>query len=136
MTTIRRDRSFERRFAHHRKIDADPTTSGRERFERQTPPEFGEYLLRNRTTEPLLFRDLRRGIVENLEKHNYDYGLKFVRRGYVVAAPCMIPFGRRVDWDRYHGVDPCLVNFLRMQALGHLPMAVNLRDLKWTLDFH
>lgn len=84
---------------------------------------------------PIVGRRDMEGIVENLEKHNYDYGLKFVRRGYVVAAPCMIPFGRRVQWDRYSGVDPCLVNFLRMQALGQLPMAANLRDLKWTLDF-
>ena len=84
---------------------------------------------------PIVGRRDIEGIVENLEKHHYDYGLKFVQRGYVVAAPCMIPFGRRVQWDRYGGLDPCLVNFLRMQALGQLPMAANLRDLKWTLDF-
>ena len=84
---------------------------------------------------PIVGRRDFEGIVENLEKHNYDYGLEFVRRGYVVAAPCMIPFGRRVKWDRYGGVDPCLVNFLRMQALGQLPMTANLRDLAWTLDF-
>ena len=38
---------------------------------------------------------------------NYDYGLQFVRRGYVVAAPCRIPLGRRVDRDSYNSNDMC-----------------------------
>ncbi len=41
-------------------------------------------------------RDLE-GVAENIAKSNYDYGLQFVQRGFVVAAPCMIPFGRRVE---------------------------------------
>ena len=79
-------------------------------------------------------RDLE-GVAENIEKHNYDYGLQFVRRGYVVVAPCMIPFGRRVDRKRYGRDDPCMVTFVRMQALGKLPMTENLRDLRWSIDF-
>ena len=78
-------------------------------------------------------RDLE-GVSENIEKANYDYGLQFVRRGYVVAAPCMIPFGRRVDRDSYGGKDPCAVSFVRMQALGKLPITENLRDLRWAID--
>lgn len=78
-------------------------------------------------------RDLD-GAAENIEKHNYDYGLQFVRRGYVIAAPCLIPFGRRVDRKRYGGIDPCAVTFVRMQALGKIPMSENLRDLRWSLD--
>ena len=65
---------------------------------------------------------------------NYDYGLQFVRRGYVVAAPCMIPFGRRVDRENYGGNDPCAVTFVRMAALGKLPITANLRDLRWAID--
>ena len=71
---------------------------------------------------------------KHIEKSNYDYGLKFVRRGYLVAAPCMIPFGRRVDAERYGGKDPCAVTFVRMQALGQLPITANLRDLRWTIS--
>ena len=78
-------------------------------------------------------RDLE-GVAENIERHNYDYGLQFVRRGYVVAAPCMIPFGRRVDREEYGGNDPCAVTFVRMQSLGHLPITANLRDLRWSID--
>ncbi|MDP7015856.1 MAG: alpha/beta hydrolase family protein [Pirellulaceae bacterium] len=78
-------------------------------------------------------RDLP-GVAENIEKHNYDYGVQFVRRGYVVAAPCMIPFGPRVDRERYGGNDPCAVSFVRMQAIGRLPMTANLRDLRWALN--
>ena len=74
------------------------------------------------------------GVQEAIKKGNSDYGLQFVRRGYVVAAPCMIPFGRRVDRKKYGGQDPCAVNFVRMQALGQLPIAANLRDLRWSID--
>lgn len=78
-------------------------------------------------------RDLD-GVAENIDTLNYDYGLQFVRRGYVVAAPCLIPFGRRVDRESYGGKDPCAVSFVRMQALGKLPITENLRDLRWAID--
>ena len=74
------------------------------------------------------------GIEANIKKANYDYGLQFVRRGYVVAAPCMRPFGRRVDRPRYGGKDPCAVNFVRMQSLGRLPITSNIRDLRWAIN--
>ena len=80
-------------------------------------------------------RSDREGIRENIAAHDYDYGLQFVRRGYVVVAPCMIPFGRRVDVEHYGGNDPCAVTFVRRQALGQLPITSNLRDLRWSIDF-
>jgi dienelactone hydrolase len=65
---------------------------------------------------------------------NYDYGLQLVRRGYVVAAPCLTPFGRRLDEPKaYGGGDPCAVTFVRMQLLGKVLMAENLRDVLWSL---
>lgn len=85
--------------------------------------------------EPVAGRRDLPGVSENIKAMNYDYGLQFVRRGYVVAVPCMIPFGRRVDRSQYHGQDPCAVTFVRMQALGQLPIAANIRDLRWTLSF-
>ena len=75
------------------------------------------------------------GAPEHIDKLNYDYGLQFVRRGYVVVAPCMVPFGRRVDRKAYGGKDPCAVTFVRMQALGKLSITENLRDLRWALSF-
>ena len=84
--------------------------------------------------DPIAGRTDLDGVAQNIEKCNYDYGLQFVRRGYVVAAPCMIPFGRRVDRKAYGGNDPCAVNFVRMQALGQLPITANLRDLRWSVD--
>jgi dienelactone hydrolase len=83
--------------------------------------------------DPIVGRRDLPGVTQNIEKHNYDYGLQFVRRGYVVAAPCMVPFGRRVDKKRY-GSDPCAVTFVRMQALGKILITENLRDLRWSLD--
>lgn len=84
--------------------------------------------------DPIVGRTDIEGVAENIEKNNYDYGLQFARRGYVVAAPCMIPFGRRVDRDKYGRNDPCAVAFVRMQAVGQLPITANLRDLRWCLD--
>lgn len=84
--------------------------------------------------DPIVGRTDVAGVTGSIEKCNYDYGLQFVRRGYVVAAPCMIPFGRRVNRKAYAGNDPCAVTFVRMQALGQLPITANVRDLRWSLD--
>jgi len=74
------------------------------------------------------------GAPESIDSHNYDYGIQFVRRGYVVVAPCMTPFGRRVAPDLHRRTDPCAAVFVRMQALGKLLITENLRDLRWALS--
>jgi hypothetical protein len=33
----------------------------------------------------------------NIAKANYDYGRQFAERGFLVVAPCLLPFGRRLD---------------------------------------
>jgi dienelactone hydrolase len=67
---------------------------------------------------------------------SYDYGLQLVRRGYVVAAPCLTPFGRRKPARAKAAQgDPCTAAFVGLQLLGRLLMAENLRDILWTLDF-
>ena len=55
---------------------------------------------------PIVGRTDLEGVSGDIKKMHYDYGLQFVRRGYVVAAPCMIPFGRRVDHTMNRGHDP------------------------------
>ena len=75
------------------------------------------------------------GARQLIDDRNYDYGLQFVRRGYVVVAPCMVPFGRRVDRDFYRKTDPCAAIFVRMQAMGKLLITENLRDLRWSISF-
>jgi len=74
-------------------------------------------------------------LAKNIEDFNYHYGLELVRQGYVVAAPCFTPFGRRLDDPKsYRGQDPCAITFVRMQLLGKLLMAENLRDALWSLQ--
>jgi dienelactone hydrolase len=69
------------------------------------------------------------------ERSRYDYGRQLVRRGYVVAVPCLTPFGRRLgDRGGYGGNDPCAVTFVRLQLLGKLLIAENLRDVLWALE--
>ncbi|HIF01532.1 MAG TPA: hypothetical protein EYG03_08980 [Planctomycetes bacterium] len=84
--------------------------------------------------DAIVGRREQEGAAEHIAKLNYDYGVQFAKRGYVVAAPCMIPFGRRVDSAAYRGNDPCAVTFVRMQALGQLPITANVRDLRWSID--
>ena len=84
--------------------------------------------------DPIVGRTDLPGVKQAIQKSHYDYGLQFVRKGYVVAAPCMVPFGRRVNRKKYGGQDPCAVTLVRMQALGQLPITANLRDLRWCLD--
>ena len=85
--------------------------------------------------EPVAGRDDLPGVAEAIEKANYDYGRQLVRRGYVVAAPCMTPFGRRLESrESYGGGDPCGVTFVRMQLLGKTLMTENLRDCLWAFE--
>lgn len=71
----------------------------------------------------------------NIEAANYDFGRQLVRLGYVVVAPCLTPFGRRLDLpEAYNGNDACAVAFVRMQLLGRNLMSENLRDALWALE--
>ncbi|MCA9116251.1 MAG: acetylxylan esterase [Planctomycetaceae bacterium] len=78
-------------------------------------------------------RDLA-GVEKAIAGANYDYGLQFVRRGYVVAAPCLTPFGQRLAGVRSKQMDPCAVSFIRLQALGRLLIGQNVRDVRWCVD--
>jgi dienelactone hydrolase len=85
--------------------------------------------------DPVAGRDDVAGVAKAIEGANYDYGRQLVRRGYVVAAPCLTPFGRRLgDGESYKTEDPCGVTFIRMQLLGKVLMAENLRDCLWAIE--
>jgi len=71
-----------------------------------------------------------------IERFHYDYGRKLVQRGYVVAVPCLTPFGPRMGTARpSKRGDPCTLTNLKLQYLGKLLIAENLRDVLWTLEF-
>lgn len=62
-------------------------------------------------------------------------GQQLVRKGYVVVAPCLNPFGRRLGKPESYGQqDPCGVTFVRLQLLGKVLMAENLRDCLWAFE--
>lgn len=82
---------------------------------------------------PIVGRTDLEGVAKSIAGAHYDYGLQFVRRGYVVAAPCLVPFGRRAEREKY-GSDACAVTLVRMLALGKLPITENLRDIRWAID--
>ncbi len=85
--------------------------------------------------DPVAGRDDRPGVAEAIRSAHYDYGRQLARRGYVVAVPCLTPFGRRLgSADAYKKQDPCAVTFLRLQLLGKLLIAENLRDALWALE--
>ena len=85
--------------------------------------------------EPVAGLDDRPGVAKAIASANYDYGRQLVRRGYVVAVPCLTPFGRRLgDAESYGKQDPCAITFIRMQLLGKVLMAENLRDCLWALE--
>jgi dienelactone hydrolase len=85
--------------------------------------------------DPVAGRDSTPGAAHAIKNSNYDYGRQLVRRGYIVAVPCMTPFGRRLgDPKQYQRQDPCAVTFIRLQLLGKLLIAENLRDLLWSVE--
>jgi dienelactone hydrolase len=80
-------------------------------------------------------RDDLPGVAAEIQQLHYDYGRELVRRGYVVAVPCLTPFGRRLGSRKPYGnLDPCADTFIRLQLLGKLLIAENLRDALWSLD--
>jgi dienelactone hydrolase len=86
--------------------------------------------------DPVAGRDDRPGVAEAIRQARYDYGRQLVRRGYAVAVPCLTPFGRRLGKREAYGKqDPCAVTFVRLQLLGKVLMAENLRDCLWAVDF-
>jgi dienelactone hydrolase len=84
---------------------------------------------------PVAGRDDLPGVARAIENAHYDYGRQLARRGYAVAAPCLTPFGVRLgNPERFGKQDPCADTFLRMQILGKLLIAENLRDSLWALE--
>jgi dienelactone hydrolase len=84
---------------------------------------------------PVAGREDLAGVAQAIKNANYDYGRQLVRQGYVVAAPCLTPFGPRLGSPETYGKqDPCAVTFVRLQLLGKLLMAENLRDCLWALE--
>lgn len=80
------------------------------------------------------------GVAKAIESSNYDYGRQLVRRGYVVAVPCLTPFGPRAGSGDPRPApageqDPCAIAFIRLQLLGKLLIAENLRDCLWAVEF-
>jgi dienelactone hydrolase len=84
--------------------------------------------------DPVAGCDDRPGVSDAIKSANYDYGRQLVRRGYVVAVPCLTPFGRRLGDVDYGKQDPCGITFIRMQLLGKVLMAENLRDALWSIE--
>lgn len=84
---------------------------------------------------PVAGRDDLPGVAKAIAGANYDYGRQFVRRGYVVAVPCFTPFGPRLDeGSRNSSQDACGVSFIRLQILGKVLIAENLRDARWGVE--
>jgi dienelactone hydrolase len=80
-------------------------------------------------------RDDLPGVAAAIKSANYDYGRQLVRQGYVVAVPCLTPFGDRLRGRGLNGkIDACGDTFMRMQMLGKVLMAENVRDCRWALE--
>jgi dienelactone hydrolase len=85
--------------------------------------------------DPVAGRDDLPGVANAIKSCNYDYGRQLVRRGYVVAVPCLTPFGRRLGKADYGKQDVCGITFIRLQLLGKLLIAENLRDCLWAVEY-
>jgi dienelactone hydrolase len=83
---------------------------------------------------PVAGRDDLPGVAEAIQSAHYDYGRQLALRGFAVAAPCLTPFGVRLGKPDAFKQDPCGDTFLRMQILGKLLIAENLRDALWAME--
>jgi dienelactone hydrolase len=88
---------------------------------------------------PVAGRDDLPGVEQAIKSANYDYGRQLARRGYVVAVPCLTPFGPRLGGTAGTAgtvgkQDPCAIAFIRLQLLGKVLIAENLRDCLWAVE--
>jgi dienelactone hydrolase len=77
------------------------------------------------------------GDVELVRALNYDYAVKFVRRGYVVIAPDWRAFGERepdAEWVRANR-DKCNISYLAFGYFGYHLLALDIWDGMRTLDY-
>lgn len=80
-------------------------------------------------------RDDLPGVAKAIETANYDYGRQLARHGFAAAVPCLTPFGERLgDKPGFGNQDPCADTFIRLQLVGKLLIAENLRDCLWALE--
>jgi dienelactone hydrolase len=84
---------------------------------------------------PVAGRDDLPGVAKAIQSANYDYGRQLARRGFAVAVPCFTPFGVRLNNRAAPAQrDLCADTFMRLQMLGRLLIAENLRDALWALE--
>src|SRR5262249_7647554 len=62
---------------------------------------------------PVAGRDDLVGVENAIKSANYDYGRQLARQGYVVAIPCLTPFGDRLGKSAGK-TDACADTFIRM----------------------
>ena len=82
---------------------------------------------------PIAGRDDLPGVGNAIKNNNYDYGRQLVKEGYIVACPCMTPFGERLGKNAGKS-DLCGDTFIRMSMLGKTLMGENLRDCLWAIE--
>jgi dienelactone hydrolase len=82
---------------------------------------------------PVAGRDDLPGVASAIKNNNYDYGRQLAKEGYVVAVPCLTPFGDRLGKSAGK-TDACADTFIRMSLLGKTLMAENLRDCLWSVE--
>ncbi|MCD6232739.1 acetylxylan esterase [Candidatus Aerophobetes bacterium] len=73
---------------------------------------------------------------KNIRAHNYNYGEKMAKRGYITICPDFRPFGERVAYtEPFPGRDKCNVYFIKGLLLGEVLLAKNIYDGMRVIDF-
>lgn len=81
------------------------------------------------------------GVAASVKSHNYDYGLRMAKAGFVTIAIDWRGFGDRDDRRKPHfhdiagGRDMCNLHYLRASILGTTVLAQNINDGMATLDY-
>jgi dienelactone hydrolase len=79
---------------------------------------------------------------QSIEIHNYNYGERMARAGFLTISPCLRVFGERADagviGERetpYPGRDKCNVHFIRGMIMGIYTLMLNIWDFKCCIDY-
>lgn len=75
-------------------------------------------------------------LIDNINRHHYNYAEEMARRGFMTIAPDLRVFGERNDGGNpYPGRDQCNVHFLRGMVLGIYTLTLNIWDMKCCIDY-
>ena len=86
--------------------------------------------------EPVAGNTSTAALRQEIADHNYNYGERMARAGFLTLCPDLRVFGERSDGGNpYPGRDKCNIHFIRGAILGIYTLTLNIWDIQCCVDY-